>query len=92
MPIETFIHHCAKGMLGVTELSLDLRNYLDDVEMYSNFVDGSIASRQVTAVALASYRRLRLVEKEVDYLSQNRREEHPVDPDDYPEGNYKGEF
>ena len=75
MPIEAYIHHTAKCMLGVKELSLDLRNYLDDVEMYANFVDGSIASRQVVAVALASYRRLRLVEKEVDYLSRKRIEE-----------------
>ena len=75
MPIESFIHHTAKCMLGVKELSLDLRNYLDDIEMYANFVDGSIASRQVVAIALASYRRLRLVEKGVDYLSEKRREE-----------------
>jgi len=62
-------------MLGTKELSLDLRNFLDDVEMYANFADGSIASRQVVAIALASYRRLRLVEKGVDYLSEKRREE-----------------
>ena len=75
MPIESFIHYTAKRMLGTEELHLDLRNYLDDVEMYANFVDGSIASRQVVAVALASYRRFRLVEKEVDYLSRKRIEE-----------------
>jgi len=75
MPIESYVHHCAKAMLDVKELHLDLRNYLDDIEMYANFQDGSIASRQVVAIALASYRRLRLVEKEVDYLSQKRREE-----------------
>ena len=75
VPVETFIHHCAKVMLGTKELSLDLRNFLDDVEMYANFADGSIASRQVVAIALASYRRLRLVEKGVDYLSEKRREE-----------------
>ena len=75
MPIESFIHHTAKCMLGGEDLSIDLRNYLDDIEMYSNFVDGSIASRQVVAIALASYRRIRLVEKGVDYLSEKRREE-----------------
>ena len=75
MPVESFIHHCAKGMLGGEDLSIDLRNYLDDIEMYSNFVDGSIASRQVVAIALASYRRIRLVEKGVDYLSEKRRKE-----------------
>ena len=75
MPVESFIHHCAAAMLGGEDLSIDLRNYLDDIEMYSNFVDGSIASRQVVAIALASYRRIRLVEKGVDYLSEKRREE-----------------
>ncbi len=72
MPIESFIHHTAKCMLGVKELNLDLRNYLDDIEMYSNFVDGSIASRQVVAVALASYRRFRLVEKALDKIDWNK--------------------
>ena len=75
MPIESFIHHTARCMLGVKEINLDLRNYLDDVEMYANLVDGSIASRQVVAIALASYRRIRLAEKGVDYLSKKRREE-----------------
>tara|TARA_R110000824_G_scaffold120991_1_gene276798 strand:- start:950 stop:1147 length:198 start_codon:yes stop_codon:yes gene_type:complete len=59
-------------MLGVKELHLDLRNYLDDIEMYANFVDGSIASRQVVAVALASYRRFRLVEKGLDKIDWNK--------------------
>tara|TARA_R110002020_G_scaffold364543_1_gene576823 strand:- start:794 stop:970 length:177 start_codon:yes stop_codon:yes gene_type:complete len=49
-------------MLDTDELSLDLRNYLDDVEIYANLMDGSIASRQVVAVALASYRRIRKLE------------------------------
>tara|TARA_R110002051_G_scaffold11808_7_gene42575 strand:+ start:641 stop:883 length:243 start_codon:yes stop_codon:yes gene_type:complete len=75
MPIESFIHHTARCMLGVKEINLDLRNYLDDIEMYANLVDGSIASRQVVAIALASYRRIRLAEKGVDYLSKKRREE-----------------
>ena len=74
MPVESFIHHCAKGMLGTKELHLDLRNFLDDVEMYANFVDGSIASRQVVAIALASYRRLRLMEKGVDLLLKERKD------------------
>ena len=72
MPIESYIHHTAKCMLGVKELHLDLRNYLDDIEMYANFVDGSIASRQVVAVALASYRRFRLVEKGLDKIDWNK--------------------
>ena len=68
MALETYIHHTAKCMLGVKELNLDLRNYLDDIEMYANFVDASIASRQVVAVTLASYRRFRLVEKALDTI------------------------
>jgi hypothetical protein len=71
MPIESYIHHTAKCMLGVKELNLDLRNYLDDIEMYANFVDGSIASRQVVAVALASYRRLRSLEIDLDKTDWN---------------------
>ena len=62
MTLNCFIHYCAKEMLDTDELSLDLRNYLDDVEIYANLMDGSIASRQVVAVALASYRRIRKLE------------------------------
>jgi hypothetical protein len=63
MPLNCFIHHCAKKMLDVKELPLDLRNYLDDVEIYANLVDGTVASRQVVAIALATYRKLRIMEK-----------------------------
>ena len=72
MPIESYIHHCARNMLGVKELNLDLRNYLDDVEMYANFQDGSIASRQIVAVALATYRRVRLLEQGMDKIDWNK--------------------
>ena len=75
MAINNYIHHCARGMLGTKELHLDLRNFLDDTEMYANIMGGEIASRQIVAIALASYRRIRLLEKEVDYLSRKRREE-----------------
>ena len=75
MAIQAFIHDCACKILKVKEIPLDLRNYLDEIEMYANLVDGSIASRQIVAVALASYRRFRLVEKGLDYLSEKRREE-----------------
>ena len=75
MALQGWIHDCACVMMGVKELPLDLRNYLDDIEMYANFMQGSIQSRQVVAIALASYRRIRLLEKEVDYLSEKRREE-----------------
>ena len=75
MAQQFWIHDCACGMMGVKELPLDLRNFLDDVEMYANFTKGSIQSRQVVAIALASYRRFRLVEKGLDYLSEKRIEE-----------------
>ena len=72
MPIESFIHYSARNMLGVKDLSLDLRNFLDDIEMYANLEDGSIASRQVVAIALASYRRIRLVEQDMDTMDWNQ--------------------
>ena len=75
MAIQAFIHDCACKMLGVKEIPLDLRNYLDDVEMYANLVDGTVSSRQIVGIALSSYRRIRLLETEVDYLSRKRREE-----------------
>ncbi len=65
MAIQAFIHDCACKILRVKELPLDLRNYLDDVEMYANLVDGSICSRQIVALALVSYNdRKRLLELE----------------------------
>jgi len=64
--IDNFIHHCAKGMLDIKELPLDLRNYLDDVEIYANSMRTTIASRQIVAIALASYTRLRKLEKKLE--------------------------
>ena len=75
MAQQFWVHDCACIMMGVEELPLDLRNYLDDIEMYANIAAGSVQSRQVVAVALASYRRFRLVEKGLDYLLEKRREE-----------------
>ena len=72
MPISSYIHSCACRMLDVKDLPLDLRNYLDDIEMYANLVDGTIASRQVVAIALASYRRLRTLENDVNTLDWNK--------------------
>ena len=66
MPINNFIHYCARRMLGTEELHIDLRNFLDDTEMYANLMGTEIASRQVVAVALATYRRLRKVEKKLE--------------------------
>ena len=55
MPIQTFIHDCTCKILRVKEIPLDLRNYLDEIEMYANLVDGSICSRQIVAIALVNY-------------------------------------
>jgi len=55
MAIQAFIHDCACRILQVDELPLDLRNYLDEIEMYTNLVDGSISSRQIVAMALVNY-------------------------------------
>ena len=55
MAQQFWIHDCACDMMQVKELPLDLRNYLDDIEMYANFMKGSIQSRQVVAMALVNY-------------------------------------
>jgi len=55
MAIQSFIHDCACRILRVDEIPLDLRNYLDEIEMYANLVDGSICSRQIVAMALVHY-------------------------------------
>jgi len=55
MAVENWIHECARKMLGVDDLYLDLRNYLDDIEIYANLAGGSIQSRQVVAMALVNY-------------------------------------
>ena len=56
MAIQAFIHDCACKMLGVPELPLDLRNYLDEVEMFCNLAGSTVASRQIVGLALANYR------------------------------------
>ena len=55
MVIQAFIHDCACKILRVNELPLDLRNYLDEIEMYANLVDGTVSSRQIVAMALVNY-------------------------------------
>jgi hypothetical protein len=55
MVVQRFIHDCACKMLSVKELPLGLRNYLDEIEMYANLVDGTISSRQIVAMALVNY-------------------------------------
>tara|TARA_R100001244_G_C5114017_1_gene121852 strand:- start:225 stop:473 length:249 start_codon:yes stop_codon:yes gene_type:complete len=55
MAINTFIHELALQMLEVDELPLDLRNYLDDIDMYAYRAGGIIQSRQIVALALVNY-------------------------------------
>jgi len=68
MAIQAFIHDCACDMLGIKELPLDLRNYLDDIEMYANLRGGSIQSRQVTGAALVNYMETKDLKKEIKLL------------------------
>ena len=66
--MNKWIHECALGMYNIAHdrkddtLPADLINFLDDVEMYANATHGSIQSRQVVAVAMAAYKRIRAVE------------------------------
>ena len=55
MALQYWVHDCACAMLGVKELPLDLRNYLDELEMYAGLMQGSIQSRQVVAMALVNF-------------------------------------
>ena len=78
MPLNCFIHHCAKGMLGGEELSIDLRNYLDDIETNAGLVRGSVQSRQIVALAIVNYldrkelmRQIKLLQKDIDRLQGN---------------------
>ncbi len=71
MAVQAFIHDCACRMLGVREIPLGLRNYLDDIEMYANLMDTSIASRQIVALALVSYAKLQKIENNLQTLDWN---------------------
>ncbi len=53
------------------EIPLGLRNYLDDIEMYANLMDTSIASRQIVALALVSYAKLQKIENNLQTLDWN---------------------
>ena len=55
MAAQALIHAIACEILVQKDLPLDLRNYLDDIEMYANLVGGSIQSRQIVALALVNY-------------------------------------
>ena len=55
MALQAWIHDMACAMLSLEELPLDLRNYLDEIEMYSNLAGGSVQSRQIVAMALVNF-------------------------------------
>ena len=71
MAIQAFIHDFACKMLGVKEIPLGLRNYLDDIEMYANLVEGTVSSRQIVALALVSYAKLHKLENNMETLDWN---------------------
>jgi len=59
---NTWSHECALGMLKATgyegeDLPIGLRNFLDDCDLYCSSLHGRIQSRQVVALALATYRK-----------------------------------
>jgi len=70
MALQFLIHDYAREMLGQEELPLDLRNYLDDIEMYANLVGGSIQSRQIVAMALVNYMDRRAFLNKVEELEE----------------------
>ena len=71
MPIDSWIHGTAEGILGVKDLPLDLRNYLDEIEMYANLVAGSISSRQIVAMALVNYMDRQALNSKIQELEKN---------------------
>lgn len=75
MVIQSFIHTCAQRMLHVKELPLDLRNYLDEIEMYANLADGSISSRQIVAMALVNYMDRKAFLNKIEELEERLRYE-----------------
>ena len=75
MQIQTFIHDCTCKILRVKEIPLDLRNYLDEIEMYANLVDGSICSRQIVAMALVNYMDRKAFLNKIEELEEKLRYE-----------------
>ena len=70
MPVDCWIHECARDMLGVKDLPLDVRNYLDDIEMYANLRGGSIQSRQVVSLALVHYHDRKELERRIKRMEE----------------------
>lgn len=71
MAVENWIHDCARGMLDVDDLHIDLRNYLDEIEIYANLAGRSVQSRQVVAMALVHYHDRKELKSEVRRLRES---------------------
>jgi len=66
---QKWLHDVALAMLndyGAKELPIDLRTFLDEVEESANLLGGSIQSRQIVAVAIATFRRLKKLENSIN--------------------------
>jgi hypothetical protein len=65
---QKWLHDVALAMLNDVnqkELPIDLRTYLDEMEESASLLGGSIQSRQIVALAVATFRRLRNLEKQI---------------------------
>ena len=68
MAQQKWLHDVALAMLNDVnqkELPIDLRTYLDEMEESESLLGGSIQSRQVVALAVATFRRLRNLERQI---------------------------
>lgn len=68
MAHQKWLHDVALAMLNDVnqkELPIDLRTYLDDIEESASLLGGSIQSRQIVALAVATFRRLRNLERQI---------------------------
>ncbi len=69
MAQQKWLHDIALAMLNdyrAKELPIDLRTFLDEVEESANVLGGSIQSRQVVALTLATFRRLKKLENSIN--------------------------
>ena len=68
MAQQKWLHDVALAMLNDVnqkELPIDLRTYLDEIEESASLLGGSIQSRQIVGLAVATFRRLRNLERQI---------------------------
>ena len=68
MAQQKWLHDVALAMLNDVnqkELPIDLRTYLDEMEESASLLGGSIQSREIGALAVATFRRLRNLERQI---------------------------